>query len=83
MKIKRFLLSLVKNLEMISRQKLKIGNVVSLKIDEVRITGMITDVCYIREIFTIIGSLGMKDYCTETLIDKNIRVISCCQNMLQ
>ena len=61
---------------MISRKKLRIGNVVSLQIDETDVTGMITDVCLIREVFTIIGSLGLKDYCTETLLDKDLHVIS-------
>ena len=61
---------------MISRKKLRVGNVVSLQIDETDVTGMITEICFIREVFTIIGTRGLKDYCTETLLDQDLHVIS-------
>ena len=61
----------------VEHRKLKIGNLVSITVDNSHIVGVITEVCLYEEIFKILSSKAeLKTFCTEIIENDTVTVIS-------
>jgi hypothetical protein len=62
---------------MVSKKKLRIGNVICVNFENSDIVGLVIDVCYINETFKLLVNTGTpRVYCTEATIDADVSVIS-------